>query len=118
MSDTDAGGDTETPPDGWSKRDQDPQIVDKYDPRQPSLYEHDDGQVVQVVPDAGNRAGSDQERWRVDAVDGDPAAPEGTTILAEREGRSDALAFARETMAAYDGRGDVTDAARTVEDGT
>jgi len=97
--------DSDSLPDGWTERDHDPQIVDKYDPRQPSLFEHDDGQVLQVVPDAGNRAGSDQRRWRVDAVEGDPAAPESTTVLGEREGEADALAFAREAMASYDEHG-------------
>ncbi|MFD1514750.1 hypothetical protein [Halomarina rubra] len=88
-------------PDGWTERDHDPQVVDKYDPRQPSLYEHEDGTHVQAVPDAGNQATSGEDRWRVDVVDGDPKAPDETRTLGLRTGQGDALDFAREAMAAY-----------------
>lgn len=93
--------DSESLPDGWTELDHDPQVVDKYDPRQPSLFENLDGTTLQVVPDAGNQATGGEDRWRVDSVEGDPASPERTTALGERVGRSDALAFAREAMEHY-----------------
>ena len=92
---------TESLPDGWTEVDHDPQVVDKYDARQPSLFENVDGTTLQVVPAARNQATGGEDRWRVDAVEGDPAAPEETTALGERDGRSDALAFAREAMEHY-----------------
>lgn len=93
---------TESLPDGWTEVDHDPQVVDKYDARQPSLFENVDGTTLQVVPEVGNQAPTGEgDRWRVDSVEGDPAAPEGTTVLGQREGRSDALAFAREAMEHY-----------------
>lgn len=106
--------DSDSLPDGWTERDHDPKVVDKYDPRQPSLFEHDDGRTVQVVPDAGNRTGGDRERWRVDAIEGEPAAPESTTTLAECEGKSAALSAAEEAMRDYTTTGsfDASDAGR------
>ncbi|MWG35064.1 hypothetical protein [Halomarina oriensis] len=92
---------TDSLPEGWTERDHDPQVVDKYDPRQPSLYESDDGHCVQVVPDAGNQATGGEDHWRVDAIEGDPKAPEHTRTLGVREGRSAALDFAREAMTEY-----------------
>lgn len=93
-------------PTGWSEIEQPPEIVEKYNPRDPTLFEYDGAEpiAVHVLPETQN-IHDREERWRVGLVHGGKTNFEGAepirTGIADRSG---ALAVAEEFMTGYESR--------------
>lgn len=121
-ADPDADGDTaaESLPDGWIETEdrRDPDMNDKYDPRQPELFEREGGDEVQVhaAPVGENRPHGDGNVWQVGIVAGSVTAPAEIERTHEVEGRGTAMDLARDLMAAYEDRGDVESARNAIEE--
>ncbi|MFB6117788.1 hypothetical protein [Halosegnis sp.] len=88
-------------PTGWREVERPPAIVVKYDPREPTLFEHDEDPVaVHVLPET--TAADSDNRWRVGLVRGGK-----TNFVASepiRTGLSDraaALSLAEQFMTGY-----------------
>jgi len=93
-------------PAGWTEIEQPPEIIEKYNPREPTLFEHDDGEpvAVHVLPETQN-IHDRQERWRVGVVHGGKTNFEGREPI--RTGipdRQRALTLAEEFMTGYEQR--------------
>ena len=93
-------------PTGWSEVEQPPEIIEKYNPRDPTLFEYDGEEpiAVHVLPETQN-VHDRSEQWRVGVVHGGKTNFEGTdpirTGIADRSG---ALAVAEEFMLGYESR--------------
>lgn len=89
----------EPAPEGWEELERVPEIVEKYRGRDPTIFEHEDGDVgVHVVPYEPNEAHGDLHNWRVGIVGGGAHNPTTIETVEEIHGRSDALKRAREVM--------------------
>lgn len=120
MSDSDG----DSLPDGWtateSEREEDPDgpaVSDKYDPRQPELFERTGADEVQIhaAPIGGNQSRDDAGVWQVGIVEGSVTAPAEIERTHEVEDRAAAMDLARDLMAAYEEHGDVEAARDAVE---
>ena len=93
-------------PAGWTEIERQPEIVEKYNPREPTLFEHDGKEpiAVHVLPETQN-VRDQRERWRVGVVHGGKTNFEGRepirTGIPDRQG---ALALAAEFMTGYERR--------------
>ncbi|MFC6834973.1 hypothetical protein [Halomarina ordinaria] len=101
-------------PEGWHESTVDQNAAERYDPRPPILYEADDEVCVQVVPAGANGPHGDEDRWRVALLEGTSLSPERVEAATEVEGRDDAMALARDLMAAYNEQGSVEDARHAI----
>lgn len=89
----------EPAPEGWKEQKEVPLVMEKYRGRDPTIFEHDGGDVaVQVVPAEPNEAHGDIHDWRIDVVTGGPEEPTHVEAVEELQGRPDALSRAREVM--------------------
>lgn len=99
---------TETPadrpvPDDWHEVTNPDYIVEKYDPRAPTLFEYDDADVgVHILPDEPNAPHADREAWRVGFVRGTRDNLERAEPLVHVHGRDTAFHGAHVFMAAFD----------------
>jgi hypothetical protein len=99
---------TESPPDravpaGWSEVTSPDYIIEKYDPRLPTLFEADDRDIgVHILPDEPNTPHADQDAWRVGFVRGHRDNLEAAEPIARCAGRDTAFHLAHEFMAAHE----------------
>ncbi|WP_276259341.1 hypothetical protein [Haloglomus litoreum] len=96
---------TDPAPEAWTEVERPPHVVGKYDPRQPTLFEHGGRDLaVHVLPDATRPTGTGVEgadTWRVGLVRGSATEFQAVEPVAEAvEGRDRALTLARRVMRA------------------
>lgn len=93
-------------PTGWTEIEQPPEIIEKYNPRDPTLFEYggEEPVAVHVLPETQN-VHDREERWRVGVVHGRRTNFEGAepirTGIADRSG---ALEVAETFMTGYESR--------------
>jgi hypothetical protein len=90
----------------WTEVESPPHIVTKYDPHEPTLFEHDEDDVAVHVLPVGTSSPHDEERWRVGFVRGGRTEMEAVEPIAtDVPDRESALHLARDAMEVYDERG-------------
>ncbi|PSP56434.1 hypothetical protein BRC72_12270 [Halobacteriales archaeon QH_7_66_36] len=89
-------------PVGWTEIESPPAIVAKYDPREPTLFEHGPDLIaVHVLPETQHVRRRD-DRWRVGVVHGGGENFEGSEpIRTNLDDRPAALSLAESFMAGY-----------------
>jgi len=89
-------------PGGWAEVSNPDFIVEKYDPRAPTLFEHDEREIgVHILPAEPNVAHSDTYRWRLGFVKGNRDNLEKAEPILIVHGRENASHAAHVFMAAY-----------------
>lgn len=100
-------------PDGWTEVTNPDYIVEKYDPRAPTLFEFDGDTVgVHVLPDEPNVPHADREAWRVGFVRGERDNLQNAEPFDHCHGRETALHVAYDFMHAYNDYADLPDEER------
>lgn len=90
-------------PDPWTEAVDHDDIVEKYDPRDPVLFERDDRErAVHVLPTEPNVAHADTHEWRVGLVRGDVDEFHDAEPIARVHGRENAYHVAVAFMDAYE----------------
>lgn len=102
-----------TLPTGWTEVTAPDHIVEKYDARQPTVFEFDAAAVgVHIVPAEPNTAHADRESWRVDVGHGVRDEFQHVDSFAHLDGRETAIDVAAAFMQAFADRTDLPDEER------
>ncbi|MFB6221194.1 MAG: hypothetical protein ABEH90_07125 [Halolamina sp.] len=92
----------------WSEVTNPDHIIEKYDPRLPTLFEYEGGDIgVHILPDEPNTPHADDDAWRLGFVRGHRDNLEGAEPLVHCHGRDTAFHLAHMFMDAFnDATGD------------
>ncbi|MFB6235735.1 MAG: hypothetical protein ABEH81_10780 [Halopenitus sp.] len=102
-TDGEAAARTRPLPDPWTEVVDHDYIVEKYDPRDPVLFERADRErAVHILPTEPNVAHADTHEWRIGLVRGDVNELLDTESIARVHGRENAYHVAVEFMGAYE----------------
>ena len=100
-------------PEDWREVSNPPSIVEKYDPRLPTLFEYADREIgVHIVPTEPNTPHADQDACRVGFVRGSRDDLESAEPIVHCHGRDTAYHLAHEYMTAYNEADELDDRAR------
>jgi hypothetical protein len=89
-------------PEHWTEVTNPDYIVEKYDPRAPTLFEHGERDIgVHILPDEPNTPHADTDRWRLGFVRGNRDDLEAAEPIVHADSREAAFHAAHVFMDAY-----------------
>ncbi|GAB6879693.1 hypothetical protein JCM17823_19670 [Halorubrum gandharaense] len=103
MTDDETASRTRPLPDAWTELESPDEIVTKYSPREPALFEREDRErAVHIRPDEPDLPHADRREWAVGLVRGTADEFHDADRIATVHGRDDAYHVAKTFMAAYE----------------